>query len=69
LLALKDLSEMTGGLALSLPLLIGFATAALVGYIAIRWLIAYLSRRPLTIFAVYCTIAGLTGILLSVQHG
>jgi undecaprenyl-diphosphatase len=69
LIALKDLSELTGGRALTLPLLIGFAASAVVGYIAIRWLIAYLSRRPLTIFVVYCTVAGLTGILLSGLYG
>jgi undecaprenyl-diphosphatase len=42
-----------------LPLLaVGFVTAAVVGWFAIRWLIAYLSKRSLYVFAIYCAIAG-----------
>ena len=42
-----------------LPLLaVGFVTAAIVGWFAIKWLIDYLSRRSLYVFAIYCTIAG-----------
>jgi undecaprenyl-diphosphatase len=33
----------------------GFLAAAIVGYLAIRWLIGYLTNHPLYIFAVYCT--------------
>jgi undecaprenyl-diphosphatase len=69
LIALKDLTEINQGSGLTLPLVIGFIAAALVGYLSIRWLIAYLSRRPLTIFIVYCTVIGLTGLLMSVLHG
>jgi len=43
-----------------LPLLaVGFVTAAVVGWFAIKWLIAYLGRRSLYIFAAYCTALGL----------
>ncbi|HSO26610.1 MAG TPA: undecaprenyl-diphosphatase UppP [Anaerolineales bacterium] len=44
----------------------GFIAAAATGYISIRWLLSYLTRRPLTIFAVYCAIAGTIAVLLSV---
>ncbi|HEX5839255.1 MAG TPA: undecaprenyl-diphosphatase UppP [Anaerolineales bacterium] len=42
-----------------LPLLaVGFITAAIVGWFAIRWLIGYLSNRSLYVFAIYCAIVG-----------
>ena len=42
-----------------LPLLaVGFVTAALVGWFAIKWLIGYLSKHSLYIFAAYCAIVG-----------
>ena len=42
-----------------LPLLaVGFVTAAIVGWFAIRWLIDYLSKRSLYVFAAYCAIVG-----------
>lgn len=40
-----------------LPVVIsGFITAAVVGYLSIRWLLAYLVRHSLNIFALYCLI-------------
>lgn len=43
-----------------LPLLaVGFLTAAVVGWFAIKWLIAYLGRRSLYVFAAYCAALGL----------
>jgi undecaprenyl-diphosphatase len=42
-----------------LPLLaVGFVTAALVGWFAIKWLIDYLSKRSLYVFAIYCAVVG-----------
>ncbi len=42
-----------------LPLLaVGFITAAIVGWFAIKWLIDYLSKRSLYIFAAYCAVVG-----------
>lgn len=47
-----------------LPLLaVGFVTAAIVGWFAIRWLIDYLSKRSLYIFAIYCAVMGLIILL------
>ena len=43
-----------------LPLLaVGFVTAAIVGWFAIRWLIDYLSKRSLYVFAAYCAVVGI----------
>jgi undecaprenyl-diphosphatase len=42
-----------------LPLLAtGFVTAAVVGWYAIKWLIDYLSKRSLYVFAAYCAAVG-----------
>lgn len=42
-----------------LPLLaVGFIAAAVVGWFAIKWLIEYLSKRSLYIFAAYCAVVG-----------
>ena len=42
-----------------LPLLaVGFITAAVVGWFAIKWLVDYLSKRSLYVFVVYCAILG-----------
>jgi undecaprenyl-diphosphatase len=59
-LQMPDLGEF-------LPLLaVGFVSAAVVGWFAIKWLINYLSRRSLYLFAVYCAFAGLACILSTV---
>jgi undecaprenyl-diphosphatase len=39
-------------------LAVGFVTAAVVGWFAIKWLIDYLSRRSLYVFAAYCAVVG-----------
>ena len=59
LLAIKDLLEMDGLNEFLLPLLVGFLVALVSGYLAIRWLIAYLSKHSLYVFAGYCTVLGL----------
>jgi undecaprenyl-diphosphatase len=48
-----------------LPLLaVGFITAAIVGWFAIRWLIRYLSKRSLYVFAAYCAVLGVIVLFL-----
>ena len=43
-----------------LPLLaVGFVSAAIFGWFAIKWLIDYLSKRSFYVFAIYCAIVGL----------
>jgi len=59
-----DLFQMSDIAAFLLPLLAGFVMAALVGYLAIRWLLAYLARHPLYVFAGYCLVLGLVILLV-----
>jgi len=46
-------------------LLVGFITSALVGWVAIRWLMAYLRQHSLYIFAAYCLIVGILVLILN----
>lgn len=49
-----------------LPLLaVGFISAAVSGWFAVRWLIAFLSRGSLYVFSTYCAIVGM--IVLAVH--
>lgn len=42
-----------------LPVFIpGFITAAVVGYVSIRWLLRYITHHPLYVFAIYCAVVG-----------
>ena len=62
LLAGLDLLEMPNFSHL-LPVFIpGFISAAITGYLSIRWLLGYLTRRPLTVFVAYCLVLGLLSI-------
>jgi undecaprenyl-diphosphatase len=65
LIGLKDLADLSPGPALLLPVAIGFLTAAIVGYLTIRWLLAYLAGHRLTVFAAYCFIVGILGLALT----
>ncbi len=44
------------------PLLVGFASAAAMGYLCIRFLLDYLRRRSLWVFAAYCWLVGLLAL-------
>ncbi len=57
-LALYDLMQVPDLIRRIPVYLAGFATAALVGYFAIRWLLSYLSTKSLLPFAVYCVVMG-----------
>ena len=59
-----DLIKMTG-LSHFLPIIfVGFFTAAVVGWLAIKWLIRYLNEHSLYIFSVYCFVVGLICVSL-----
>jgi undecaprenyl-diphosphatase len=48
-----------------LPLLaVGFVTAAIVGWFAVRWLIGYLGKHSLYVFAAYCAALGVITFFL-----
>ena len=59
LLKLPNLSQFLPVLA------VGFITAAIVGWFAIKWLINYLSKNSLYVFAAYCTVIGVIVIVLA----
>jgi undecaprenyl-diphosphatase len=64
-IGLKDLSDLSPDSSLLLPVAVGFVAAAIVGYLVIRWLLAYLAGHRLTVFAVYCFIVGILGLALT----
>jgi undecaprenyl-diphosphatase len=47
-------------------LAVGFVAAAIVGWLAIRWLLNYLNHHSLYVFAAYCAVVGLIALLLQV---
>jgi len=53
-----DLFEMGNATAHLLPLILGFLAAAVSGYLCIRFLLSYLQRGRLYVFAIYCWLAG-----------
>lgn len=54
-----DLLKHGTGLAEFLPLIaVGFVTAAIVGWFAIKWLLGYLNKHSLYVFAMYCAALG-----------
>ncbi len=60
LLAIPNLGDI-------LPVFIpGFVAAAVVGYLAIGWLLSFLTRYSLYYFAAYCGIVGLITLLVAV---
>jgi undecaprenyl-diphosphatase len=64
--ALKLLDLMGNGTASAqTPMLVlGFIVAGITGYLAIRFLLDYLQRHTLYIFAAYCWIVGLGGLVV-----
>jgi undecaprenyl-diphosphatase len=69
LVAGVDLVSMPSFSAWALPIAVGFLTSAVVGYLAIRWLLAFLTRHGLYVFAVYCLVLGTGGLLLGALRG
>jgi undecaprenyl-diphosphatase len=62
LLQIKKLLE-SGGLGTNLAgLVLGFLAAFVTGYACIRFLLGYVRNRGLSVFAVYCWVAGLVAI-------
>ncbi len=45
------------------PLAVGFIAAAILGWLSIGWLINYVSKHSLYVFAAYCAIVGLAALL------
>jgi undecaprenyl-diphosphatase len=54
------------GLASFLPVLaMGTVTAAVVGWLAVKWLLNYLNKHSLNVFAAYCGVIGLTCLVFA----
>jgi undecaprenyl-diphosphatase len=51
--------QMDGTMAFLPFLAVGFITAAVVGWFSIKWLLAFLQKHSLYIFAGYCAVVGL----------
>ena len=68
-IALKDLFD-AGSLGSELPAIsIGFIAAAVSGYLCIRWLLHYLQRHSLYVFAAYCVAFSLLTIVVALARG
>jgi len=61
-LATLDLVQMEGVVTLLPAFIPGFIASAITGYLAIRWLLRYLTQHSLNVFSIYCTL--LAGIVL-----
>jgi undecaprenyl-diphosphatase len=54
-----------GGISAQIPeLVVGFLAAGVCGYAAIRLFLAFLRKRPLYVFAAYCVVVGILGLVL-----
>lgn len=68
LLALVDLFQIPDPFASLTIYFPGFIASAVVGYLSIRWLLRYLTRHPLYIFAVYCAVLSALAFLISLSR-
>jgi undecaprenyl-diphosphatase len=63
-IASLDLLEIGNVLDSAIPITAGFITSAIIGYLSIAWLLRYLIRHSLLIFAIYCAAFGLLNIFV-----
>jgi undecaprenyl-diphosphatase len=68
-LALGDLAALPAAADFALPVLVGFVSAAIVGYASIRWLLGFVTRHSLAAFSVYCALVGLLGLAIGLVRG
>lgn len=64
-----DLLALPNTLSIIPTYIPGFITAAVVGYLAIRWLIKYLTSHSLYVFAAYCTVLSVLTLILLLIRG
>jgi undecaprenyl-diphosphatase len=69
LFKLLDLTQAGGFGDLAGALVVGFVTAAVSGYLCIRWLLKYLASRPLYGFAIYCLLFGVSCLVVALFRG
>ncbi|MCH7589245.1 MAG: undecaprenyl-diphosphatase UppP [Chloroflexi bacterium] len=68
-IALVDLFALPEISSQIAPLVTGFLTAALVGYLSISWLMSFLVRRGLNFFSAYCFFLGISVLLMGQIRG
>jgi hypothetical protein len=68
LVSFKDALDMPGFSAFLPIILVGFLAALLVGYLAIHWLISFLGKRSLYVFAIYCVVLGSLVLILGLVN-
>jgi undecaprenyl-diphosphatase len=59
-----DLIKMSGIGAFLTTLVVGFVVAAVVGWFTVKWLLGYLSKHSLYLFALYCTVVGAVSLII-----
>ena len=69
LLALGDLAALPSAASYAPAVLVGFASAAVVGYASIRWLLGFVTRHSLAAFSAYCALVGLGGLGIGLLRG
>jgi undecaprenyl-diphosphatase len=68
-LALADLAALPSAASFAPAMVVGFISAAIVGYASIRWMLGFVTRHSLAIFAAYCAIIGSLGLALGLIRG
>jgi undecaprenyl-diphosphatase len=58
-------AAMPDAMAMLPYLAIGFLTAGVVGWLSIKWLLGYLGKHSLYIFAAYCAVVGTLVLIFS----
>ena len=59
-----DVLKMQNLSSFLLPLAAGFIVAAIVGWLSIKWLLNYLNKNSLYVFAAYCAVVGVVVFFL-----
>jgi undecaprenyl-diphosphatase len=68
LLAILDLFSLSNWSVSLLVFVPGFIVSAVSGYLSIRWLLKYLIRGSLYLFAAYCTLVGVLTLIVSMPR-
>jgi len=63
---LRNIADLSSNLLVFIP---GFIAAAVIGYLAIRWFLHYLTHRSLYVFAVYCIFLSCLTLAVSLIRG
>lgn len=68
-LALADLAALPSAASFAPAMVVGFVSAAVVGYASIRWMLGFVTQHSLAVFSAYCAIIGLLGLGLGLMRG